>query len=73
MMIFFRIVVVLLLCNLFPPSVLGNEALWSELNIKILRLYQLGEYQGAVKVAIKALEVAEETFGTDHPQLHYAR
>lgn len=68
-MIYFRTVIVLLLCNLFPPSVLGNEALWSELNIKILRLYQHGEYQDAVKVATKALEVAEETFGTDHPKV----
>ena len=46
-----------------------DETLWNELRAKSALLYQQGRYSEAVEVAKEALKVAEETFGTDHPNV----
>jgi len=53
-----------LLTTLLPAY--AQEALWKELNAKVVTLYQQGRYAEAAKVAKEALKVAEATFGPDH-------
>ncbi len=46
-----------------------QETEWNKLNAKTETLYQQGRYSEAAKIAQEALEVAEKTFGADHPNL----
>jgi tetratricopeptide (TPR) repeat protein len=43
--------------------------LWEHLVTKTNRLYKRGQYLEAVDVAKDALKVAEETFGSEHPNM----
>ena len=45
----------------------GNE--WEALNKEVMSLYRKGQYDRAVVVAKKALDVAEKTLGPDHPSV----
>ncbi|MDA0770691.1 MAG: tetratricopeptide repeat protein, partial [Chloroflexi bacterium] len=42
---------------------------WDILNQEVRELYQAGEYDRAVPMAHKALEVAEQNVGPDHPDV----
>lgn len=42
---------------------------WEMLNDEVEALYQQGSYDRAVVVAKKALQVAEQAHGTDHPDV----
>ena len=60
---------VIVMVVLLSASAYAQEALWNELNKKTGTLYQQGQYSEAVKVAEKALKVAEDTFGANHPNV----
>ena len=49
------------------PAAHGEE--WEILNEEVISLYEKGEYARATKVAKKALKVAEETLGVNHPDV----
>ncbi len=51
------------------PRACAVEESWSALNSETLSLYQKREYAKAVPIAEKALQVAETTFGSDHPHV----
>jgi len=42
---------------------------WDTLNKEVIRLYQAGDYKRATVIAEKALKVAEENVGPDHPDV----
>ena len=42
---------------------------WDTLNKEVMRLYQAGDYKRATVIAEKALKVAEENVGPDHPDV----
>jgi tetratricopeptide (TPR) repeat protein len=42
---------------------------WDILNQEVVELYRAGEYDRAVVIALKALEVAEQNVGSDHPDV----
>ncbi len=42
---------------------------WETLNAEVISLYQKGQYDRAVVVAKKALDVAEKAVGPDHPSV----
>ena len=58
------VLVILIKANAYP-----QEALWNELNARVEKLYQQGQYAEALKDAEGAVKVAETTFGPDHPNL----
>ena len=47
----------------------GAGVEWDILNDEVKELYRIGKYDRAVLVAKKALEVAEENVGPDHPDV----
>ncbi len=57
----------LLLLSVACSQDAGNE--WDILNQEVMSLYQQGQYDRAVVVAKKALEVAEKTIGPNHPDV----
>jgi tetratricopeptide (TPR) repeat protein len=66
--IYVRIVSIFMIgiCSSPLTAVLAQETLWKDLNIEVVKLVQEGKYTDAVKVAKRSLEIAEETFGSDH-------
>ena len=50
-----------------PAYAQGIE--WETLNGEVISLYRQGRYDRAVVVAKKALQVAEQTLGPDHPSV----
>ncbi|QXD16948.1 tetratricopeptide repeat protein [Rhodocaloribacter litoris] len=63
-------ILVLCLCMAAPPVVHAQDAIeWWILNREAMDLYAAGNYDRAVAVAQKALEVAEQNFGLDHPDV----
>ena len=52
---------------MITPAAHGEE--WEILNEEVISLYEKGEYARATKVAKKALKVAEETLGENHPDV----
>lgn len=58
------------LAGFIPPSE-ASELEWKELNQKIAALHAEGDYTEAARVAEKALQTAQETYGEDH--LHVAK
>ena len=59
----------LLLFTSCSPSKQGAGIEWDTLNQEIMELYRTGKYDRAVVVAKKALEVAEENVGPNHPDV----
>ena len=53
----------------FASIALAQEARLKELNNKVEELYKQGKYREAIPLAKEALKVAEQTFGTDHPNV----
>ena len=58
---------VLILCAGMP--VLAKGAEWKALNDEAVTLYKQGSYERAVTVAKKALQIAEQEVGPDHPDV----
>ena len=50
----------------------NQEELWEHLVTKTSRLHKRGQYLKAVDVAKDALKVAEETFGSEHPNMTFS-
>ena len=61
--------IVLLLAGTTLVHAQGAGIEWDILNKEVLELYRQGKYDRAVVVAQKALEVAEENVGPDHPDV----
>ena len=64
-----KIVLMLVLAVSLALPASAQEALWKELDAKVVTLYQQGRYAEGIKVAKDALKVAESTFGPDHHNL----
>ena len=62
-----RLIIALVLSLFVASAVLAQQEKWNELNQKMHKLYQEGKYAEATKIAEQALEVAEKTFGPEHP------
>ena len=60
-------VVAVILGTGVPAHAQGIE--WEILNKEVVALYQKGQYDRAVIVAKKAIEVAEKAIGRDHPDV----
>ncbi len=60
---------VVMLVLSFTVFAWAQETLWNELNTELVTPYQQGQYSEAAKIAEEALSIAEETFGTDHPDV----
>ena len=59
-----------LLCLTTPPVFAEGAGIeWDILNQEVVKLYRAGKYDRAVVVAKKALEVAKENAGPDHPDV----
>ena len=56
-----------ILCAGMPAHARGNE--WKTLNDEAHSLYRQGSYDLAVGVAKKALQIAEQAFGPNHPDV----
>ena len=54
---------------LATAAAIAQEDGWVGLNREVMELYRAGDINRAVVVAKKALEVAEETGGPDHPNV----
>jgi tetratricopeptide (TPR) repeat protein len=64
-----RLIIALALSLVVASAVLAQQERWNELNQEAWKLYQEGNYTVATKIAEKSLEVAEKTFGPDHPNV----
>ncbi|HME01374.1 MAG TPA: CHAT domain-containing tetratricopeptide repeat protein [Terriglobia bacterium] len=60
---------IIALAILATGSLSGQEARWQELNTRVGKLYEEGRYKDAVPVAEEALQVAEQTFGPERPEV----
>ena len=69
MRVYSRLLLILVLTLVFVSHSFGQETFWQELNVELADLYRQGKYQEAVKVAERAVEVAEKTFGPHHPRV----
>ena len=59
-----------LLCLTTPPAWAEGAGIeWDVLNDEVRELLRTGQYDRGVVVAKKALEVAEENVGPDHPDV----
>ena len=59
-----------LLCLTTPPAWAEGAGIeWDVLNDEVRELYRTSQYDRGVVVAKKALEVAEENVGPDHPSV----
>ena len=54
------------LCVVFASPALAQETDWGTLNARVEELFGKRQYDEALPIAQKALEVATETFGPDH-------
>ena len=61
--------IVLLLVGTTLVHAKGAGIEWDILNQEVIKLYRTGNYERAVVVAKKALEVAQENVGPDHPHV----
>jgi hypothetical protein len=52
-----------------PASAYAQGTEWETLNAEVTSLYRKGQYDRAVVVAKKSLEVAETAVGPDHPSV----
>ena len=62
-----KILLILLVGFSFGLTSSAQEDQYNKLNARLASLYKSGKIQEAIKVAEKALKVAEETFGKKHP------
>ena len=45
----------------------STEDQWDDLNRQVVQLYGTGRYTEAIRVGERAVAVAEQTFGSEHP------
>ncbi|MFC1493715.1 tetratricopeptide repeat-containing protein [Thermodesulfobacteriota bacterium] len=64
---FKRILLIALLLITFPAVAYSQKASYDQLNQQLATLYKKGQIDDAIKIAEKALKVAEDTFGEKHP------
>ena len=64
-----KIIITMILVLSFSSSVYAQEVLWEKLNNKAKTLFKQKRYPDALSVAEEALNVAEDTFGPDHPKV----
>ena len=56
-----------MVCTGLPARAQGTD--WQSLNGQVVSLYRQGHYDRAVVLARQALQLAEQTFGPDHPNV----
>ena len=61
--------VLLLACLVFLAACAGAGIKWQKLSKESDDLYRKGNYERAVELGKRALEVAEKNFGPDHPDV----
>ncbi len=64
-----KVVLIMVLVVSFTLPAYAQEILWKELKAKTDTLYQQGRYSEAISVGKEALKIAEETFGSAHPNV----
>ena len=64
-----KVIFTMVLVLSFSSSVYAQEVLWEKLNGKAKTLFKQKRYPDALSVAEEALNVAEDTFGPDHPKV----
>ena len=64
---FKRIFLIALLLITFPAVTYSQKATYDQLNQQLASLFKKGQIDDAIKIAEKALKVAEDTFGEKHP------
>lgn len=64
-----KVIVIMALVLLLSLSAYAQEVLWEKLNSKARTLSEQRRYPDALGVAEEALQVAEDTFGPDHPKV----
>ncbi len=64
-----KAVFIMALVLAFSLSAYAQEILWEKLNYKANTLLKQKRYPDALSVAEEALQVAEDTFGPDHPKV----
>ena len=62
-----RILITVILAASFIPAANAQQELYEKLNKKLVTLYKGGRNLEAIEVAKEALQVAEKTFGENHP------
>jgi len=63
------ILLVVLIISAMATLIYAQDTSWDELNTQVVKLYKQGRYKEAAQVAEKALKVAKETFGANHPKV----
>ena len=69
----FTFALMLVCCGATPALAEGAGIEWDTLNQEAFDLYRQGNYDRAVVVAQKALDIAEQSLGTDHPDVATSR
>ena len=64
---FFRVLITTLLISFFAIPAWAQKDLYEKLNSQIATHFKKREYATAIPVAKQALDVAEKTFGKNHP------
>ncbi len=64
-----KVIVITVLVLSFSTSAYTQEVLWEKLNGKAKTLFKQKRYPDALSVSEEALQVAEDTFGPDHPKV----
>ncbi len=64
-----KVVLIMVLVVSFTLPVYAQEILWKELKAKTDILYQQEQYSEAISVGKESLKIAEETFGSAHPNV----
>lgn len=67
MRLLLQVLLMVLLISSFTITTLAQESLYNKLNSQLATHYKNGRYSKAIDVAKQALEVAEKTFGKNHP------
>lgn len=67
MRLLIKVLLMTLLISSFTITIQAQEALYNKLNSQLATHYKNGRYSKAIEVAKQALEVAEKTYGENHP------
>ncbi len=64
---FFRVLILIISISAFTTAAWAQKDLYDKLNSQVAQHFKKREYSIAIPVAKQALEVAEKTFGKNHP------